>query len=322
MKRFASFLLSLTVAFPLAAQDPSFSEYIAKYSALAVSEMQRTGVPASITLAQGLVESAAGKSPLAVHANNHFGIKCHNDWKGMKFYKDDDEVQECFRVYESAEESFRAHSDYLRGREWYKGLFDLDPTDYEAWARGLRQAGYATDPRYADKLIKLIEDYDLGRFDIPAEREKPAVPVVEVTPSVSVPRVLVPTDTLYKERVSVSLSRPVYERNGVPIEYAVEGDTYASIAERHGLFLREILSFNDLKQEEPLEPGSVVYLARKKKEGAYGSYEVRRDGETLWEISQFFGIQLKKLREYNAYRGDAPFEEGDTVLLSKAYIRR
>ena len=321
MKRLYSFLLVMTVALPLAAQDPSFSDYIAKYSSLAVSEMQRTGVPASITLAQGLVESAAGKSPLAVHANNHFGIKCHSDWKGMKFYKDDDEVQECFRVYESAEESFRAHSDYLRERDWYSSLFDLDPTDYKGWAKGLRKAGYATDPRYADKLIKLIEDYDLGRFDIPAEK-KPDVPVVAEVPPTPARKVLVPTDTLYKERVSVSLSRPVYERNGVPIEYAVEGDSYASIAERHGLFLREILSFNDLKQEEPLEPGSVVYLARKKKEGAYGSYEVRRDGETLWEISQFFGIQLRKLREYNAYRGDAPFEEGDTVLLSKAYIRR
>ncbi len=317
MRRFL-LLLSLLAVLPAAGQNP-FSEYIEKYAELAVSEMQRTGVPASITLAQGLVESAAGESPLAVHANNHFGLKCHSDWKGMKFYKDDDEVQECFRVYDSVEDSFRAHSDYLRERERYQGLFDLDPTDYKGWARGLRKAGYATDPRYADKLIKLIEDYDLARFDIPAVKEEPAPPVppVETQPEPPVLKLRTPADTLYSERVSLSLSRPVYERNGVPYVYAIEGDSYASIAESRGLFLREILRFNDLKQEEPLEPGDVVYIARKQKNGEYGSYEVRRDGETLWEISQFFAVQLSKLRQYNAFRGGAPLEEGDTILLRK-----
>lgn len=308
---------------PAAGQN-AYSEYIAKYADLAVSEMQRTGVPASITLAQGLVESAAGASPLAVHANNHFGLKCHNDWKGMKFYKDDDEVQECFRVYESAEESFRAHSDYLRERERYQDLFELDPTDYKGWARGLKKAGYATDPRYADKLIKLIEEYDLDRFDIPAKKEPaaPQVEPVETRPAAPALKLRDPADTLYSERVSLSLSRPVYERNGVPYVLAIDGDTYASIAENQGLFLREILSFNDLKQEKPLEAGELVYIARKKANGEYGTYEARRDGETLWEISQFFGVQLKKLRQYNAYRGDAPIKEGDAILLSKPYFRR
>ena len=169
MKRF-SLLLALLVAVPAVGQNP-YSDYIAKYADLAVAEMQRTGVPASITLAQGLVESAAGESPLALYANNHFGIKCNGAWAGKKYYKDDDEVQECFRVYESAEASYRAHSDYLRERERYRGLFELDPADYKAWARGLRQAGYATDPRYADKLIRLIEEYDLDRYDRPAEED-------------------------------------------------------------------------------------------------------------------------------------------------------
>lgn len=312
MKRFL-LLLSLLAAVPAAGQDP-YSDYIEKYAGLAVSEMQRTGVPASITLAQGLVESAAGESPLALHANNHFGIKCHSDWKGMKFYKDDDQVQECFRVYDTVEDSFRAHSDYLLERERYQGLFSLDPTDYRAWARGLRRAGYATDPRYADKLIRLIEEYDLVRFDIPAQKEAPALAQTQPAPEL---KLRDPSDTLYRERLSLSLSRPVYERNGVPYVFAIEGDTYASIAESQGLFLREILRFNDLKQEMPLSSGDVVYIARKQKNGEYGSYEVRWDGETLWEISQFFAVQLKKLRQYNAFRGDGPLEEGDAILLRK-----
>ena len=309
MKRL-SLLLALLVAVPAVGQNPYF-DYIAKYADLAVAEMQRTGVPASITLAQGLVESAAGESPLALYANNHFGIKCNGAWSGKKYYKDDDEVQECFRVYESAEASYRAHSDYLRERERYRGLFELDPADYKAWARGLRQAGYATDPRYADKLIRLIEEYDLDRYDRPAEED-----TAEVQPAPAL-TLRESADTLFRERMSLSLSRPVYERNGVPYVYAIEGDTYASIAESQGLFLREILRFNDLKQELPLETGDVVYIARKQKNGEYGTYEVRRDGETLWEISQFFAVQLKKLRQYNAFRGDAPLEEGDTILLRK-----
>lgn len=317
MKRFPILLLFLAATLDASAQD-AYSDYIAKYSSLAVAEMERTGVPASITLAQGLLESAAGESPLAIHANNHFGLKCHNDWKGMKFYKDDDEVQECFRVYESAEESFLAHSDYLATRDRYKGLFDLDPTDYKDWAKGLRKAGYATDSRYADKLIKLIEDYGLDRFDAQVVQEAGEV-VVATAPTVPEPQALTltPSDTLFKERVSLSLSRPVYERNGVPCVYAVEGDSYASIAENNGLFLREILRFNDLKAEQPLTPGTVVYLARKKAQFPYGKYEVEQDGLTLWDISQMFGLQYKKVRLYNAFRGDAPLKAGDTVLLRK-----
>ena len=147
-----------------AGSNPRLS-YIEKYAALAVSEMQRAGVPASITLAQALVESGAGQSPLAVYANNHFGIKCHNDWKGKTMAVDDDAKGECFRVYDADIDSFHDHSDFLRYRDRYKFLFDFPVTDYKAWANGLKKAGYATDPAYPAKLIKLIEDYDLGRFD-------------------------------------------------------------------------------------------------------------------------------------------------------------
>ena len=158
MKKILALVLA-AVCF-IASADSAQEKYIAKYADIAVAEMQRTGVPASITLAQGLLESGAGLSTLATKGNNHFGIKCHNDWTGKRMYHDDDRKGECFRVYKSAEDSFRDHSDFLRYYDRYKSLFDLDPKDYRAWAKGLKKAGYATDPAYAAKLVKTIEDYE------------------------------------------------------------------------------------------------------------------------------------------------------------------
>ncbi|MGN1220070.1 MAG: glucosaminidase domain-containing protein [Candidatus Cryptobacteroides sp.] len=157
---------SLMTVLPLiAAPDSPQRKYIAQYADMAVSEMYRSGVPASITLAQGMLESRNGESPLAAKGNNHFGIKCHNTWEGGKMYYDDDRKGECFRKYKSADESFRDHSDFLRYRDRYKFLFDLKTTDYKGWAYGLKKAGYATDPAYPQKLIKLIEDYQLYKYD-------------------------------------------------------------------------------------------------------------------------------------------------------------
>ena len=143
--------------------------YIEQFATLAVEEMYRSGVPASITLAQGLLESRYGLSELAVKGNNHFGIKCHNNWNGKKIYYDDDAKGECFRKYPSPEQSYRDHSDFLRYRDRYKFLFDYNTTDYKSWANGLKKAGYATDPSYASKLIRIIEDYRLYEYD-----DKPA----------------------------------------------------------------------------------------------------------------------------------------------------
>ncbi len=303
-------LIILAAVLSISAKDGAYEKYIEKYSSIAVSEMKRTGVPASIALAQGLVESAAGQSALAVRGNNHFGIKCHADWRGKRMYRDDDKTGECFRVYYNAEASFRDHSDFLRYRDRYKGLFDLEPTDYKAWAQGLKDAGYATDPRYAQKLVKLIEDYELYRFDSdtevpekPAEVEKP----VEVKPS----RV--------REEYRFSLSRTVYEINGVPCIYAVEGDTYPSIAAANGLFLKELLFFNDLRAAGALEPGDVVYLKAKKTKGARGSekYVFGDEPETLWEISQRFGVKLSAIRRMNKLSADYVPQEGDTVVLRR-----
>ena len=348
MKRFLLLLVAAWLALGVG-KTPRLA-YIDRYSSLAVLEMQRTGVPASITLAQAILESGSGQSPLATVANNHFGLKCHNDWQGEKFFYDDETPDECFRVYTTVEDSYRAHSDFLRGRERYQSLFELDPTDYKGWAKGLRRAGYATDPGYATKLINLIEDFQLYRFDTMTEDDLPAgqeeeaapetVPAEEVAPVVIPPVVTppaVPEHTVrderyfsdeeeetpappaYKESVSLSLARQVYQMNGVRYVRAVEGETWQSLAAEYRLSLRQLLSYNDLEAPIELHSGMRVYLGRKKAEAepGYGLYEVEEDGVTLWDISQMFGIQLKKLRLYNIFQADAPFEAGDTVILRR-----
>ena len=295
--------------------DDARVQYVERYAPLAVSEMQRTGVPASITLAQALLESGAGQSELAVHARNHFGLKCHGDWTGEKYYYDDDRAQECFRVYPSVEDSYRAHSDYLLRGERYRSLFDLDPTDYKAWARGLRRAGYATDPSYANKLIRNIEELELHRYDQPAAPELPAKP--ELSAAAPAPQLSSQRESQAKERLTVSLSRPVGELNGVPFVRSVEGDSWQALADANGLFLRQILRYNDLDYPIPLEPGTMVYLAHKKKECApeYGRWTVDRGGLTPWDISQMFGIRLQILRQLNGWYDNDPVPEGEVVFL-------
>ena len=314
MKRLLLVLMTVLLSIG-AAKNPKL-DYIDKYSDIAIKEMKRTGVPASITLAQGILESNAGQSVLATKGNNHFGIKCHNDWKGKTMKMDDNAPKECFRVYPNAEASFRDHSDFLRSRDRYKSLFELKQTDYKGWARGLKKAGYATDPGYADKLITLIEDYELYRFDKgvkvsvkpPLEIEEPKVVQLEPRPGMK-----------YQESVTFSTARKVYSQNGVPFVYSEAGETYASIAAYNGLFLQELLKFNDHEQELALEPGTMVYLARKKAQGPVGvnKYVVEKDGETLRDIAQRFGIRYAALQKLNIVLYGKTLEEGDTVILRK-----
>lgn len=312
MKKFVSIIVAVLFCWQASADD--YRKYVEKYSDIAVKEMKRTGVPASITLAQGLLESRAGLSPLAADGNNHFGIKCHNDWNGKKMYHDDDANGECFRVYKSAEESFKNHSDFLRGRDRYKDLFELPQDDYKAWAHGLKAAGYATDPRYAHKLIKLIEDYELYKYDtgVPV---KVKTPREEETPVVILPKQ--ERTSNYKETISLSLRREMYSQNGVPCIYALEGESYSSIAASQGLFLKEILNYNDLKEDMPLEKGTIVYLARKKKEGPVNQYVIDAEGETLYQISQRFGVRYAALQQLNVLLLGKKLEPGDTVRLRK-----
>lgn len=209
----------------------STSHYIEVYKNIAMKEMQDYGIPASITLAQGILESGSGKGRLAVQANNHFGIKCHG-WKGGKIYHDDDKNQECFRKYRSAETSFKDHSEFLTGRSRYANLFKLRKSDYKGWAKGLRKAGYATDKRYPQKLISLIETYNLDDYDRMVLKDK-YVPVV----------------TQPQSKNSVNLKTHT----------VIEGDTLYSISRRYGLSVETIQSLNNLR-DNTINVGQVLKL--------------------------------------------------------------
>ncbi len=314
-------------AAPAPSQTPQQS-YIEQFAPLAVSEMYRSGVPASITLAQGILESNSGRSSLSVKGNNHFGIKCHN-WTGRKMYHDDDAKGECFRVYDSPEESFRDHSDFLRYRDRYKFLFDLDPLDYKGWAYGLKKAGYATDPAYPKKLIKLIEDNNLQQYDkkpsswanskkkvskkkdSEVEQQRPESPnKIEQAK---------PFDEKQRSTFHLPLSRNMMSLNGVPFIYSSKGETYKSIAKANGLFLRELLKFNDLKEDEILYPGTIVYLQAKKKQAAKGldKYIVEGDDESLYEIAQRFGVRMNSLCKMNGLTPDKRLFDGEVIKLRK-----
>lgn len=303
-------------------------EYISKYAQTAVYEMYRSGIPASITLAQGLLESGAGLSELAVKSNNHFGIKCHNGWQGGKVYHDDDAKGECFRKYDKAEESYRDHSDFLRYRDRYKFLFEYKITDYKSWAYGLKKAGYATDPSYPHKLINLIETYSLYRFDtkqsdfVQSSHQEHRI-IKESVPSSlpAPPSEFEQISALSSERREVfrfPLSREMFSQNGVPFIYAMEGETYRSIAEANNLFLRELLRFNDLKKDAPLVPGTLVYLHKKKNQAVKGlEMHVIEKGETLRAISQRYGVRVSSLCRINGIEKADVIREGDIIRLRK-----
>lgn len=309
MKRLVLILGVLALMLSAVAADaPGTPEqYIKQYSATAVSEMIRSGVPASITLAQGLLESGAGTSSLAVNANNHFGIKCGSLWKGPTTLADDDRKNECFRVYDSAEASFRDHSDFLRYSDRYKFLFDLAEGDYKGWAHGLKKAGYATDPAYPRKLIELIERYGLASYDTLDQGEVlPAAP-----DEIERPRPLEEG-----EKMRFSLLREAYSRNGVPFILAAEGESYASIAKAYHLFKGEILRFNDAGKDDTLLPGDIVYLQPKKKKAPKGLDKyIAEGGESLRDVSRRFAVRLSSLCKKNALDAAYVAAPGDEILL-------
>lgn len=308
-------LLLLLGAFAAAAapEKKSTEAYISEYSQLAVREMERSGVPASITMAQAILESDSGNSVLAVQGRNHFGIKCHNDWMGEKMYADDDKEGECFRVYVKVEDSFSDHSDFLRYSRRYAALFELDPRDYKAWATGLQQCGYATSRRYAKSLIGLIERYGLASLDSrveevpvsPAELEKPK-PVESVS-------------AVYQEEFRFRAGRELMKVNGVLCVRALEGESYGSLAKLFNLFDFEILSFNDLSAEAPLTAGDIVFLARKKGHTvkSLDKHIVEEGDGTLRDICQKYGVREKAIRRLNRFDAAHQPSAGDTILLRR-----
>ena len=307
-KMFIAIVLLLGLLGLSAKDDTPQERYVKKYADMAVKEMVRSGVPASITLAQGMLESGSGMSKLATQGNNHFGIKCHKGWEGKSMKVDDDAPNECFRVYSSVADSYKDHSDFLRYRDRYKFLFDLERTDYKGWAYGLKKAGYATDPGYPAKLIKYIEEYKLYKYDVLSkveEKEVPLSPLVIEAPKMA------------REEFHFPLTRELFSKNGVPFVYSLEGETYRSIAKYYHLFLQEILRFNDLRKDEELLPGTVVYLSFKENHTQPGldKYIIEQDGEDFHAICQRFAVKEKAILKLNGWK-KAPFlAEGDEIKL-------
>jgi len=302
-------LLSLLVIFndPLFSQRLERKDYILKYKDLAIRQMKTHGIPASITLAQACLESADGNSSLAREANNHFGIKCHN-WNGDTYLHDDDTRNECFRKYLTVEQSFQDHSDFLRYRERYKALFDLKPTDYKGWAEGLKRAGYATNPNYAQSLIKIIEEYNLSQYDLYSESVPPS-PKEIIADKEYKP---VETSSLYK----VSLTRVLFKKNGVAYIIGNHMDTYENLAKEYSLFTKELLRFNDLDKNGPIADGTVIYVEKKRSRGdRYLEKHIAEQGETMYDISQKYAIILKDLYKMNEMKRGSEINEGEEITL-------
>jgi LysM repeat protein len=282
----------------------SAEDYINTFKDLAVSEMKRTGIPASITLAQGMIESDFGRSSLARIANNHFGIKCHDDWTGPIVRQNDDRRNECFRKYSRPEESFYDHSDFLRSGSRYKLLFDINPADYKGWARGLKKAGYATNPDYANMLIRNIEENNLWVFDrgyksvtVPVQAiitNKDTVIIKNSSNSIN-------TVTPAKEISAVFARTPrVMEINRIQYIIVQDGDTKEKLEKEFSLLKWELARYNELNIEFQLSPGQILYLQPKREKAEPGKeYHNSTEGETMYLISQRYGIKVKSLYEMN-----------------------
>ena len=277
-------------------RNPKYVAYVKQYSDLAVEQMKEYKIPASITLSQGLLESGAGQSSLAKESNNHFGIKCGMRWNGPSVLHDDDARNECFRSYNHPDASYEDHSKFLTSGSRYAFLFRLDITDYKGWAKGLKQAGYATDPSYANRLITIIEDYELYKYDKEGLSKKR-------------------TTHEKKEQISI-VSHQRYIANDLLYIIARRGDTFESIAEEFDTFARKLIKYNDLHKDYTLAEGDIVYLHQKKK-CASEKYTVHvvRENDSMHSISQRYGIRLKNLYKLNVKSGEYVPQVGDLIWL-------
>jgi LysM repeat protein len=294
--------------------------YITTYKDIAISEMQRTGVPAAITLAQGIHETEAGRSELVRKSNNHFGIKCKTEWKGESVTHDDDARGECFRKYNDPLDSYRDHSDFLKNRSPYAFLFKLDPTDYEAWAYGLKKAGYATNPKYPQILIKLIRDYNLQDYTLIAMGQKaPDQPVLVSTKTTDQPAVTpsAPIETTAAEEAT-TYPNGVFKINSTKVIFVPKGTSFLKVAEEHDLSLNRLFEFNDMAAADIAVAGQLMFLQRKRKTGSTEYHEVL-PGETVYSIAQKEGIRMESLLELNGIKEtDQPLAGEKLNLQNKA----
>jgi hypothetical protein len=300
-----------------AQNNPDVINYINTYKSVAISEMQRTGIPAAITLAQGIHESEAGNSDLVKRSNNHFGIKCKDEWTGERVYHDDDARGECFRSYPSAMDSYKDHSDFLKKGSRYAFLFNLDPADYEGWANGLRKAGYATNPRYPQILIKYVQDYNLEQYSLIAMGKlKPSDEVVLTVPGAPArpltalnegPAIVVTPGAegavVQPAKGAGGVSTQSYPEgefqiNRTRVIFAKAGVSLLAVANQYEISLPRLLEFNDLHEEDVLTRDQLLFLQRKRRTGA-SEYHIVQEGESVYDICQKEGVRYQDLMEMN-----------------------
>jgi LysM repeat protein len=307
LRKTLPFLVSLLFVFQsvavIAQADSSYWDYIRKWSRAAIDEMYYSKIPASITMAQALHESRYGTSELAVKANNHFGIKCQTGWDGRTYKYQDDDANTCFRHYESAAQSYRDHSDFLMSRPRYARLFQLDPYDYVGWAKGLKECGYATNPAYATILIKLVEDYKLYQLDNKQT-------VVEPMNSISDRQIpnFIPDGVAPEAKVS--------NRNRIKFVVAARGDNIKSLTKKLDMKGWQIRAYNEIPRNQDLKAGQIVYLQpkRRQSEPSYSRHTVEK-GETMYSISQTYGIRIKWLYKRNGMKFGSQPKPGQEIWL-------
>ena len=314
-------VLGMLLAGQSFSQSPQvIKEYVLKYKDIAMEEMQRTGVPAAITLAQGIHETSAGQSVLVLKSNNHFGIKCKAEWDGPSVSHDDDARGECFRKYSSPYDSYKDHSDFLATRPHYASLFKLDPTDYEAWAWGLKKAGYATNPKYPQILIQLIRDYNLQDYTLIAmgskqekqnevwaknnrrQEKNTNVASVVVGPAASIEpqKIIYPTG--------------VFKINDTKVVFISKGISFLAVAEEYNVQLNRLFEFNDMHPQDVTTTDQLIYLQRKRKTGA-NEFHIVAIGESVYQIAQSEGIRIESLQAYNFLRGNMQPQVGEKLYL-------
>jgi hypothetical protein len=286
------------------------AEYIKTYKDIAVQEMHLSGIPASITLAQGMLESEYGNSMLATEGKNHFGIKCH-DWTGKKVYHDDDARNECFRKYNSAEESFKDHTEFLRTKSRYSFLFEYPSTDYKKWAHGLKKAGYATNPTYPQLLIKLVEEHKLYTYDQAVFVDKPT--------ATSKPRKYTRKAPAMEDGFTINLpSHEIFKRNRIDYIVAKDGDTFSKLASELEMMRWELPKYNDLPTDSGLKAGDILYIQPKKNRAARGNdTHTVLQGEDMRFISQLYGVKMSRLYKMNYKEEGSQLQVGETLNLRK-----
>ena len=329
MKKFIllSYLLLAALAMQALSKNQAYLDYIAQYRDLAIAQQRKHKVPAAITMAQGILESAAGRSELAVKANNHFGIKCTSDWQGRTIHRDDDKSNECFRRYARVEDSYEDHSLFLL-RKRYESLFALPIGDYKGWAHGLKACGYATDPKYPEKLIQLIELYELDKLTMDERLKKGGFVSDDdliwqesnVADDVIAHAQEHMPDYVYPPLEDLELFEDHASgyRNGVRYIIAGEGETFASLAYFLNMRERTLRKYNDALDTRELEPGDMVYIYKKKKQAARKyRYYYFKQGDDAWKIAQKYGIRLKSLYDLNGIPYGTPLKTSQRLKLRK-----